>query len=274
MTRAGAPLRLVHDADVAPQAAPPAFPTVRVGGFDTIIATRKALAAHMVRDCLAARADPRALPKLVFSSNGQGIALAGADPAFAAAMAQADMIHADGMPVVHAARLLTRTPLPERIATTDFFHDAAQAACAARLRFFLLGGDALQNERACEAARRLHPGLAIVGNRDGYFPDSETDAVCRQIRDSGADVLWVALGKPKQELWSLAHRDRLRGVGWIKTCGGLYAFLAGDAARAPRWMQRAGLEWAHRMGQEPGRLAGRYLTTNAHALWRLATRTG
>src|SRR5690242_21788201 len=100
--------------------------TVKLGGLDTIIATRREFAEMMVADCRAARscANP-SLPKLVFSSNGQGVSLAGTDRDFAAAMAAADMIHADGMPVVYASRLFTRTPLTERIAPTDFFPAAA-----------------------------------------------------------------------------------------------------------------------------------------------------
>jgi exopolysaccharide biosynthesis WecB/TagA/CpsF family protein len=67
----------------------------------------------------------------------------------------------------------------------------------------------------------------------------------------------------------VANRHRLAGVGWIKTCGGLFAFLSGDAKRAPRWMQRCGLEWFHRLMQEPLRLGSRYLVTNLHAAWIL-----
>src|SRR5690606_32601024 len=111
------------------------FPVVRVGGFQTASITRQELADNLVRDCLQAREAREAwLPRVVFSSNGQGIALAGQEPRFAETMAQADIIHADGMPVVFASRR-TAYPLPERIATTDFFHDAARAAEAHGLRF-------------------------------------------------------------------------------------------------------------------------------------------
>lgn len=246
---------------------------VTIGGLDTIVSTRRQLAQLMVSQCLAARADPHALPKLVFSSNGQGISLAGLNRDFADAIHQADIIHADGMPIVHASRWLTRTPLPERIATTDFFHDAARAALEPGLRFYLLGGEEAQNAAACDRARDLYPGLAIVGRRDGYFEPEEDAQICRDIVASGADVLWLGLGRPKQEMWAVANQDRLRGVGWIKTCGGLFSFLAGDARRAPDWMQQAGLEWLHRLVQEPSRLAQRYVTTNAHAALRILSRS-
>lgn len=243
---------------------------VRIGGLDTAMVTRAGLAQRMVADAIAARGSRgAALPKLIFSSNGQGISLAATSRRFAGAMASADLIHADGMSVVVASRLLTSTPLPERIATTDFFHDAAKAAQEAEISFFLLGGSEEENAAACAAARRLYPRLKIAGRRHGYFAESATADVCRSIVDSGAEVLWVALGKPRQEFWSIQNRERLRGVAWIKTCGGLYAFLAERRRRAPLWMQHAGLEWAFRAMQEPSRLGWRYLATNPHALWRM-----
>lgn len=242
---------------------------VTVGGFKTAVLSRHGLAEVMVADCLEARQNRDfAVPKLVFSSNGQGIALAGRDRNFADVMGAADIIHADGMPVVFASKL-TSGPLPERISTTDFFHDAAQAAALHGLRFFLLGADDDQNAAAVSAAERLYPGVEIVGRHHGYFGVEDDDRVCRLVRDSGADVLWVALGKPRQEYWCLRNRDRLKGVGWIKTCGGLYSFLAGDTPRAPAWMQAAGLEWLFRTMDDPKRLAWRYLTTNPYALYRL-----
>lgn len=252
-----------------PNASAHEFPTVRVGGFPTASITRQQLADCMARDCLAARSDgARWLPKVVLSSNGQGIALAGQDRAFAEAMAQADIIHADGMPVVLASRL-TAHPLPERIATTDFFHDAAEAAGRHGLRFYFLGAKDPQNRAAVEAVRRLYPKVEIVGSRDGYFADDQDEAICAEIRRSRADVVWVALGKPRQEHWAIRNRKHLQGVGWIKTCGGLYAFLAGDAPRAPPWMQKAGLEWLFRAMGDPGRLLWRYLVTNPVAAYRL-----
>lgn len=251
------------------------FETVVIGGFPTIVATRRQLAERMVEDCLAAReVGERALPKLVFSSNGQGIALAGTDARFQHTMCRADMIHADGMSVVAASRYLTRRPLPERIATTDFFHDAAEAACAAGLSFFLFGASDDENLRACEEVERRYPALKIAGRRNGYFRPEDEAAICEEIRASGADVLWVALGKPFQEDWCVRNRERLNGLGWIKTCGGLYGFLSGSAKRAPARMQALGLEWLHRTMQNPRRLLWRYLTTNPRAIWRMVRFSG
>ena len=244
------------------------LPEVMVGGFRTTSVTRQELASKMVSDCVLARGDPALLPKLVFSSNGQGIALAGRDSAFAEAMNGADIIHADGMPVVFASKR-TKHPLPERIATTDFFHDAALAASENDLSFYILGATEAQNAAAVLRIKELYPKVRIVGRHNGYFSDDESDRICAEIREARPDVLWVALGKPRQEFWCIQNRERLRGVGWVKTCGGLYAFLVGEVPRAPDWAQKAGLEWLFRALQEPRRLGWRYLTTNPYAAYRL-----
>lgn len=248
-------------------------PQVLIGGFTTISCSRSELADLMVDDCLEARNQGDLwLPRLVFSSNGQGVALAGRSPRFMELMSEADIVHADGMPIVFASKM-TAAPLPERIPTTDFFHDAARAAERAGLRFFMLGANQEQNDAAVAAIRQRYPDLEVAGSHHGYFGENEDEDVCQMIRESGADVVWTALGKPRQEEWCLRNRERLRGVGWLKTCGGLYAFLAGDAPRAPEWMQKAGLEWLFRLMDDPKRLAWRYLWTNPYAFYRLVRYT-
>jgi exopolysaccharide biosynthesis WecB/TagA/CpsF family protein len=243
--------------------------TVTVGGFRTLRVTRDELAGLMVRDCIASRAAPSNLPKLVFSSNGQGISLAGTDAAFADAMSRADIVHADGMSVVIASRLLTNRPLPERICTTDFFHDAAPVAVTAGLSFFLLGGSESQNKAATEAIQTQYPQLRIAGRHHGFIDEQADERLCAEIVASRADVVWVALGKPRQEFWSVRNRHRLAGVGWVKTCGGLFSYITNEVSRAPAWMQNSGLEWLYRTMQEPTRLTWRYLLTNPHSLYRM-----
>ena len=143
--------------------------TVVVGEWGTRRVTRHELAQSMLTDCMAARASPNIIrPKLVFSSNGQGLALAGRSSRFMAVMSQADVIHADGMPVVLASRL-TAHPLPERIATTDFFHDVAQVAEISGLRFFFLGASEDQNRAAVASVSKRYPKLQISGRHHGYF---------------------------------------------------------------------------------------------------------
>ena len=113
--------------------------------------------------------------------------------------------------------------------------------------------------------RRSHPGVEIAGRRNGYFRRDEEARICDEINRSGADVLWVGLGVPLEYEFCLRNKDRLK-VGWIVTCGGCFNFAAGDYVRAPQWMQKAGLEWLHRLWREPKRLFWRYLVTNPVAI--------
>lgn len=251
------------------------FDTIIIGGLKTLRVTRSGLAKIMVKDCMDARIEASGCkPKLVFSSNGQGIALAATDKYFRKAMDSADIIHADGMSVVFASRLLGSAQLPERIATTDFILDAAEAAEAAGLSFYFLGGTEEDNEGFVRWLKTRYPRLWIVGRHHGYFSPSEEPAVLELIREAAPDVLWVALGKPKQEFTAIRYRELLPFVGWIKTCGGMYEYYSGrGVSRAPEWMQRAGLEWLYRAANQPKRYAWRYLATNIVATWKLLTET-
>jgi N-acetylglucosaminyldiphosphoundecaprenol N-acetyl-beta-D-mannosaminyltransferase len=240
---------------------------VYVGGWPHVRLSRKQFAELMAADCLRARKNgKKILPKLAFSMNGHALSLTGTDPRFRAAMKAADYIQADGQSIVFASKWLASQSLPERIATTDFFHDAAKVAENLGLRFFLLGASEEVNERAAAEASRLYPRLRIVGRRNGYFAEVEESAICREILSSKADVLWLGVGKPKEQLFCVRNRMRLLGLGWIKTCGGLFDFLGGHNVRAPLWMQRSGLEWLHRLTVDPQRLLWRYAKTNVHAL--------
>ncbi len=251
---------------------PRVYDRVIVGGLRTACVSRHQLGGLMVGDCLAARGGQRA-PRLVFASNGHAIALAALNAEFRQQLAQADLIHADGTPVVFASRLLTRTPVPERSATTDFIFDAAHAAAQHGLKFFLLGSTEEVNSRCAANLNEAYPGVEIAGRRNGYFSAEEEASVCEEINRSGADVLWVGLGVPLEYEFCLRNKARLK-VGWIVTCGGCFNFAAGDYVRAPQWMQKIGLEWLHRLWREPKRLFWRYLVTNPIAIAMLLLSTG
>lgn len=244
---------------------------IKVGGLKTHIFTRKGMARVMLDDCMKYR-EKKSLPRIAFSSNGQGVSLSNSDFKFKSAMEKADYIHADGQSIVFASKIMCSKALPERVATTDFIYDACEVAVKSGLKFYMLGSTEYENELACKKLLELYPTLEIVGRRNGYFTDDEEKDVIADINNSGADVLWVALGKPKQEFWSINNKEQLQ-VGWIKTCGGLFGFLSGNASRAPGWMQKTGLEWLHRLIQDPRRLFFRYLTTNIHAICMLALKS-
>ena len=240
------------------------LPTSHVGGMNIVTASRQALAAAMVADC-ASRDAGAGRPRLVFDANGHALSLRRTDPEYRRAVDQADIVHADGGFLIPASRWMCPQPIVERSATTDMIHDFAAAAAEAGLSFYLLGGT---EEVNAECARRLshqYPRLRIVGRRNGFFPAAEEGAVVDEINACAPDVLWVGLGKPKEQIFSVTYRDRLR-AGWVVTCGGCFNYITGNYRRAPEWMQRHHLEWVHRMCTEPRKLLWRYVVTTPHAL--------
>jgi exopolysaccharide biosynthesis WecB/TagA/CpsF family protein len=265
-------LHTLHEAPAkAPRlAANDSYSEVLVGGLTTACLTREGLARVMLHDCLDARGKERS-PKLVFASNGHAIALAAQDEAFRHTFEQADIIHADGQAAVFASRL-TKTPIPERSATTDFIHDAARLGAQHGLRFFLLGATEEANEAAARILVQTYPGLKIVGRRHGYFSRDEEDEICDEINLTMPDVIWVGLSVPLEYEFAVRNKTRLK-AGWLVTCGGCYNFITGAYARAPHWMQAAGLEWLFRLVREPKRLFWRYAVTNPLAIFLLLTRT-
>ena len=253
-------------------AANDSYTEVTVGGLTTACLSRDGLARMMLQDCLDARTHDNPHPKLVFASNGHAIALAAQDEAFRFTFEQADIIHADGQAAVFASRLLTRTPIPERSATTDFIHDASKVAVQHGLRFFMLGATEEANAEAVRVLRETYPGLQIVGRRHGYFSRDEEDELCDEINLTQPDVIWVGLSVPTEYEFAVRNKTRLK-AGWLVTCGGCYNFVTGAYKRAPEWMQALGLEWLFRLAKEPKRLFWRYAVTNPLAIFLLLTRT-
>jgi N-acetylglucosaminyldiphosphoundecaprenol N-acetyl-beta-D-mannosaminyltransferase len=252
--------------------APKSYPEVFAGGLRVACVTRAELAELMVKECREARLLGRTDPKLVFHGNGQAISLAARDAEFRRMHDLADHVHADGQPLVFATHLLAWPRIPERSPVTDFFHDAAAAARASGLRFYLLGGTEADNARCADIMRRRYPGLVIAGRRHGYFTAREEEAICDDINAADADVVWVGLGIPLQQAFCARNRHRIT-AGWLVAAGGCFNYVSGRYKRAPAWMQRTGLEWLHRLWREPRRLFLRYAVTNPHALYLLLTRT-
>jgi exopolysaccharide biosynthesis WecB/TagA/CpsF family protein len=210
------------------------------------------------------------VPKVVTTVNGQVVSLFASNPLFADALLAADHIAPDGMSVVFASRLAAGRPLPERVATTDWFHHAAKTASRHGMRFYILGATPQMNALALERIRTLYPYLQLAGGRDGYFDRADIGRVADEIADTRPDILWIGVGNPEQLV--LAHRFRalIPGLTWVRTCGGLFDFLSGLRARAPEAVQAMGREWAWRAAQEPRRLGWRYATTNVNAILTMA----
>lgn len=173
----------------------------------------------------------------------------------------ADVRVADGMPLVWAARLQGQ-PLPERIAGSSLVPALAARAAAEGRSVYLLGGAPGAAQRAAAQLMIDCPGLRLAGVWDGRVSDpptdQELDAAVAALDGQGADLVLVGLGSPKQERLIAALRQRLPAA-WMVGVGVSFSFMAGDLARAPGWMQRLGVEWIHRMAQEPRRLGKRYL---------------
>ena len=246
--------------------------TVVLGGLPVAVTDRAQAAALMVELALARRGANEP-PLYVTSANGQVVSLCASDPEMRALFVPADIIHADGMPLVFASRLRCREPLPERVATSDLVHDLARVAVARGASFYLLGGTAQVAEKTRANLEAAHPGLVIAGARSGYMTSGEEAAVAEEIGASQPDILFVSMGVPREQGFILRNRERLRGVGVAKTSGGLFDFLSGSKKRAPLWMQDAGLEWLYRLAREPRRLFVRYARTNPHAAYLLLTRS-
>ncbi len=246
------------------------IPVVNVGGLPLAVIDR-AQSAELMIDLAIERRRSGLPPVYVTSANGQVLSLCARDPHIRSLFLSADLIHADGTPLVFASRLRCATPLPERVATTDLFHDVARVAQERGATFFLLGAARDVMQMSIIKVRQQYRELQIVGFRHGYFGEDETDAVIAEINEARPDILWIGMGVPREQFFALRHRGRLTNVGMIKTSGGLFDFLSERNRRAPAWMQSAGLEWLYRLALEPRRLFFRYLTTNPHALYLLLT---
>src|SRR5258708_3908002 len=249
-------------------------PVATIGGLPIAVIDRARSAALMV-DAALARRDTAQRPLVFTSANGQVLSMCARDARIRDLFLDADLIHADGMPLVFVSRFLNKTPLPERVATTDLYHDTAVVAQDRGASIYLLGATKTVVDHAVRRTRELYPNLKIAGYNSGYLRREGDEArIIADINRAKPDILWLGLGAPGEQSFAARNRDRLHGVGLIKTSGGLFHFFSRKNTRAPGWMQRLGLEWAYRIYLEPRRLAGRYLMTNPHAIFLLLTRTG
>lgn len=241
------------------------FRQTRIAGVTVAAVSESDLVARMIEDCCRNRGTEAVVPMVIADLNGQAISMKETNRSYAKALAAADIVHADGQFIVWLSHILPGSAIPERTATTDLIHACALGASENGLGFFLLGSSEDISERCAAELVRRHPQLEISGRRNGYFAEEDEEAVVATINASGADILWVGLGKPKEQIFAIRNRDRLN-CSWIVTCGGCFNFVAGDYRRAPRWMQASGLEWLHRMATGPRYLLWRYLVTIPHAL--------
>lgn len=182
------------------------------------------------------------------------------DQEFRELYSEATLRVVDGQVLVWALAL-QRTPVPERVAGSDLISLLSEGAATRRRSVFLLGGNAGTAKKAAEVLQARYPGLVVAGTECppiGFDKDALAMArLSRRIHAARPDIVFVALGSPKQEL-VIRHLRHDRPEAWWLGVGISFSFLCGEVQRAPRWMQRCGLEWLHRVAQEPGRLFRRY----------------
>ena len=188
---------------------------------------------------------------------------------FRRALLEADLVLADGIGVLYAARILGR-PLGGRVTGVDFAQRLMARMAAEGGRLFLLGAKPGVAERAAANLAERYPGLTVCGARDGYFTDD--GPVVEAIRAAEADVVFVCLGSPKQELW-MAKNGPASGAHLMVGLGGALDVFAGTVDRAPEGFQKLGLEWLYRLAKEPRR-AGRMIRLPLVLVYALGERLG
>ncbi len=183
------------------------------------------------------------------------------DASYLELVKQADVVVADGMPLIWAAKL-QNTPLPGRVAGSSLIRTLTAAAANRGKSIFFLGGDPGTADATAETLKSDHPLLSVAGTHCPPFgfekQESEINAIVKALIATQPDIVFVALGSPKQEMLIHQLRERLPHAWWLGI-GISFSFVAGNVKRAPLWVQRLGLEWIHRLCQEPRRLARRYL---------------
>ena len=254
------------------RAATAGIPRISLGGLRLAVLDMEQTANFMIEAVFPRRRNGR--PLFLTSANGEVLARCSTEPQTERLFRAADLINADGQPLVTVSRLKSKTPLPERVATTDLFHVVARKAQVAGLTFYLLGADEAENAAAVARIHQTYPNLRILGRCHGYLKGEDLRAKVAEINRLAPDYLWLALGVPAEQLFVDEFMPFLCNVGVIKTSGGLFNFLSGSRTRAPLWMQQAGLEWVWRIWLEPRRLFWRYLTTNPRALYLLLNKNG
>lgn len=190
------------------------------------------------------------------------------DPRLQRFVERAALVVADGQPLIWSSRVLAQ-PLPERVAGVELVDRLCERAAREGFGVYLLGAHATVVEKLAERLKQRYPGLILSGVADGYFGADQSEARARAVAASGAQILVVAMGVPRQEHFIEEYWDRL-SVPFAIGVGGSFDVMAGLRARAPEVIQQIGLEWLFRLVQEPRRLWKRYLVTNVEFLYLIS----
>lgn len=188
----------------------------------------------------------------VVTANAEIIMMCQKDAAYNKIVGQeADLVLPDGAGAVWAGRYVGGV-VPERVAGYDLYRRLLALSAKKGYKAYFFGGAPGIADIAKAKAQELYPGVKVAGCRNGFFKEEEVPGIIKEINASGADMLFVALGAPKQEKWLMQHRGEL-APKLLMGIGGSFDVLAGKMERAPKWMQDASLEWAFRLYKQPSR---------------------
>ncbi|BDS06771.1 UDP-N-acetyl-D-mannosaminuronic acid transferase [Oceaniferula spumae] len=191
---------------------------------------------------------------------------------FGQVMAKFDLITPDGMPLVWSVnrQLAEQDKLTDRVYGPTLMLKTIEATAGnPELKHFLFGGKQSTLDKLQDRFSNDYPTTNIAGAYSppfGEWPEDEFDRICQKIKDSGANLIWVGLGCPKQEAWIAKHKDKLPPAVYFGI-GAAFAFHAGEVKQAPAWIQKFGIEWFYRLCREPRRLFKRYFVNNSLFLW-------
>lgn len=173
----------------------------------------------------------------------------------------ADIISPDGQSIVFASKILGK-PLPERVSGIDLMEKLIQISFQQKLKIYFLGATQEVVQEVVSRYRKEYGDKIIAGYRNGYFDKNQEQDIAKQISQSRANILFVAMPSPKKEIFLHENKPYLENVNFIMGVGGSFDVISGITRRAPLWMQKCGLEWFYRLIQEPKRMWKRYLIGN------------
>lgn len=204
---------------------------------------------------------PQRACHIIVTVNASILVMSRDTPALAQAIELADLVVADGAPLVWVSGILS-DPLPERVTGVDLMEQLLTEGNRRGLRVFFLGATQERLEALVEVVGECYPGVVVAGARNGYWDDGDDADIVAQINASRVDLLLLGMPAPRKEIWCERYRSRL-DVPAVLGVGGAFDVLAGFIPRAPTALQKAGFEWAWRLWLEPRRLWRRYLVTNS-----------
>jgi len=177
-----------------------------------------------------------------------------------------DIINADGQSIVWASRFLGER-IPERVAGADLMQELVKLAYKNKYKCFFFGAREEVVKKIVDFYTEEYGPEIIAGYRNGYYSEEEEHSIAEDIAGRSTQILFVAITSPRKEIFLYEHREILNKVNFTMGVGGTFDVIAGFKQRAPRWIQKLGMEWFYRFLQEPGRMWKRYLYGNMRFIW-------